>query len=131
MGKKIIIENLPQEKKIRDLLEILDPVGTVQWAFIASDPNTNRSAGYAYAEMWSDTEAELIIGHWNNKEWANKVLSVRRADSKSTPDALDDKSIILKSPPDFIYSVIRFQLSAPAGSLIFVNEIAKGIADEV
>jgi formylglycine-generating enzyme required for sulfatase activity len=130
MGKKVVCENLPLDKTVREFLELLDPVGTVQWVYMVTDPNTKRPTGRAYVEMWSDTEAELVIGKWNNQKWENSLLSIRMAGPEDAPEAAENKLPVLTSPSDFVYSVIRLQLEVPEGSLIFINDVAKAIADE-
>src|SRR5207244_3597597 len=127
---KIIIENLPQEKRVRNLLELLDPIGTVQWVYITTDPNTNRSTGQAYAEMWSSSEAEQVVSNLNQKQLDKNTLTVKMVDEKTTPDTHEDKSSFLNAPPDLIYSVVRFQISTPPNSIIFINDIPKGISDD-
>ncbi|MEW6737328.1 MAG: SUMF1/EgtB/PvdO family nonheme iron enzyme, partial [Acidobacteriota bacterium] len=116
-------------KRVRDLLELLDPIGTVQWVFMETDLNTRKPTGRAFVEMWSDTEAELVVNNWNKQRLDNNTLSARMA-SESTPEVAADKAPILNSPPDFIYSVIRFQVNAPTTALVLINDIPKAIADE-
>lgn len=130
MGKKIICENLPLNKKVRDLLELLDPVGTVQWVYMVTEPNTRQFTGQAFVELWSDTEAELVISKLHGNVWDGQAMQIRMVLKESTPDTWPDKTLALTAPYDYIYSVIRFQVSAPPGSIVFVNDVPKEVADD-
>lgn len=129
MGKKLVLENVPLNKTVKDLLAVLDPIGTVQWVFMVSE-DQNRFTGQAYVEMWSDTEAELVVKELQSQPIDGQPVSARMIKNEETPEMAVDKTPILQSPSDYIYSVIRYQVSGPPGSVVFINNIPKtGIDD--
>lgn len=132
MAKKIVFDNIPTNKTTQSLLEILDPISTVQWIFMMTDKDTQQFNGQAYVELWSDTEAELVIDKWNDQPWDENVLKVRLlSDSEMSPEKEEDKDKILNAPVSYIYSVIRFQVAAPPKSIVFVDDFPKAEVDEM
>lgn len=125
MSKKLVWENLPLDKTVRDLLPLLDPVGTVQWLYMPVDANSQKFTGRAYLEMWSDTEADLVIGSFHNKPLDGNITPVSLVKGKESPDQESNKTAPLTVEHDYIYSVIRLQVSAPVGAVIFINDIPK------
>ncbi|MBI4853614.1 MAG: SUMF1/EgtB/PvdO family nonheme iron enzyme [Acidobacteria bacterium] len=132
MAKKIVFENVPLNKTIPNLLEILDPISTVQWIFMLTDPNTQQFTGKAYVELWSDTEAEIVVDKWHNQLWDENTIEVKiLSDSEPSPEKEEDKDKILNAPVSYIYSVIRFQVTAPPQAIIFVDDFPKVEVDEM
>lgn len=132
MAKKLVFQNIPLNKTIPNLLEILDPISTVQWIFMTTDPQTHQFTGQAYVEVWSDTEAEIVIDKWNNQPWDENNIEVRLVgDNEKSPETEDNKELVLNAPPSYIYSVIRFQVNAPPKSVVFVDDFPKVEVDEM
>jgi RNA recognition motif-containing protein len=132
MAKKIFFENVPLDKTIPNFLEILDPIATVQWIYMVTDSKTQKFKGEAYVELWSDTEAEIVIDKWNNQPWDSKTIKVTLVqDNESSPEKNEDKTSILMAEAFHIYSVIRFQVNAPPGAVVFVNDFPKAQVDEM
>lgn len=132
MAKKIFFENVPLNKTIPNLLELLDPIATVQWVFMLSDPKTQKFNGQVYVELWSDTEAEIVIDKWHNQPLDNNTLQIKLVeDNEMSPEKKEDKTDILTAEASYIYSVIRFQVNAPPGAVVFVNDFPKAQVDEM
>lgn len=133
MAKKVVFEKVPLDKTIPNLLEILDPISTVQWIFMETDPQSQKFIGKAYVELWSDTEAEIVIDKWNNQTWDSETpLEVRLLNDKDkSPEMAEDKEVVLNAAANYIYSVIRFQVNAPPGSVVYVNDFPKVQVDEM
>lgn len=132
MAKKVVFENIPLNKTVPNMLKILDPISTVQWIFMATDPNTQEFTGQAYVELWSDTEAEIVIDKWHNQPWDESTLEVKILnDNENSPEKESDKERILNAQASYIYSVIRFQVTAPPRAIIFVDDFPKVEVDEM
>ena len=70
MGKKLYVGNLTYNVNESDLEGIFSPFGTVQSAQVIVDRDTNRSKGFGFVEMSSDSEAEAAIDGLNGRvQW--------------------------------------------------------------
>jgi formylglycine-generating enzyme len=128
--KKILFENLPKNIVVRDLLDILDPLGTVQWAMLTVDEHGELTS-QGYAQMWSNTEAELVVAQWNGQQLNGSKLKLRVIEEEEdSPDKEQHRHTLITTPSQYIYSVIRYEINAPPESVVFVNDIPKEIVDE-
>src|ERR1044071_8958644 len=130
MGKKIICENIPPDKKIKDLVDLFEAIGTVEWAVIELDGETQRSTGIAYVEMLNDFETMMVGTQWDKKEWHGNILRIRDVTTEITPEMLPDKKLMLIYPAEYIYSLIRFEVNAPPVSMVVINGVAKERVDQ-
>ena len=78
----IYVSNLSFQTTEEDLKNMFGKFGTVTSAKIIMDRETNRSRGFAFIEMPSDTEANEAIQKLNNKEIGGRALSVSVAKEK-------------------------------------------------
>jgi len=78
----IYVSNLSFQTTEEDLKSMFGKFGTVTSAKIIMDRETNRSRGFAFIEMPSDSEANEAIQKLNNKEIGGRALSVSVAREK-------------------------------------------------
>ena len=79
LGKKLYVGNLPYGIKDSDLDALFAQFGTVQSAQIIVDRETNRSKGFGFVEMGSDSEAQAAIDGLNEREFNGRNLTVNEA----------------------------------------------------
>lgn len=79
MSKKLYVGNLTYNVKESDLEALFTPFGSVQSAQVIIDRDTNRSKGFAFVEMGSDTEAEAAIQALNGHNYDGRNLTVNEA----------------------------------------------------
>jgi formylglycine-generating enzyme required for sulfatase activity len=121
--KKILFKNLPPNKTIKDLFNLLEPFGSLLWAYMPMDDKTKKSLGIAYVLMMIESKIIETIKNLHSFEWEGHALKVKILDNEITPEMDQDKKPLLISPKEFIYSAIRFQINAPPNSTIFINGI--------
>jgi RNA recognition motif-containing protein len=78
----IYVSNLSFQTTEEDLKNMFGKFGTVTSAKIIMDRETNRSRGFAFIEMPSESEANEAIQKLNNKEIGGRALSVSVAREK-------------------------------------------------
>ncbi len=78
----IYVSNLSFQTTEEDLKSMFGKFGTVTSAKIIMDRETNRSRGFAFIEMPSESEANEAIQKLNNKEIGGRALSVSVAREK-------------------------------------------------
>jgi RNA recognition motif-containing protein len=78
----IYVSNLSFQTTEEDLKNMFAKFGTVTSAKIIVDRETNRSRGFAFIEMPSESEANEAIQKLNNKEIGGRALSVSVAREK-------------------------------------------------
>jgi RNA recognition motif-containing protein len=78
----IYVSNLSFQTTEEDLKSMFAKFGTVTSAKIIMDRETNRSRGFAFIEMSSESEANEAIQKLNNKEIGGRALSVSVAREK-------------------------------------------------
>jgi formylglycine-generating enzyme required for sulfatase activity len=128
--KKILFENLPKNIIVRDLLDILDPLGTVQWALMVVNER-EEPTGQGYVQMWSNSEAELVVAQWSGQALNGSTLKLRVIEeNEDSPDNEQYRRKLLNTPSQYIYSVIRYEINAPPETVVFVNDLPKEIVDE-
>lgn len=79
MSKKLYVGNLTYNVNDSDLEALFTPFGTVQSAQIIVDRETNRSKGFGFVEMSSDSEAQAAIQGLNDREHDGRNLTVNEA----------------------------------------------------
>ncbi|GAB6394175.1 MAG: RNA-binding protein [Bacteroidales bacterium] len=75
----IYIGNLNYRVREPELKQILEEYGTVDTVRLIVDRNTNRSKGFAFAEIPDDDEAKTMIEELNGKEYEGRQLVVKEA----------------------------------------------------
>ena len=76
---KIYVGNLPYSVRDAELEELFAPYGEVTSANVIIERETNRSKGFGFVEMPSNTDAEKAIAELNNKEINGRGLKVNEA----------------------------------------------------
>src|SRR3954453_7551652 len=79
VGKKLYVGNLTYNVNESDLEALFAPYGTVQSAQIIVDRDTNRSKGFGFVEMGSDSEAQAAIQALNGRDHGGRNLTVNEA----------------------------------------------------
>ena len=79
MGKKLYVGNLSYEVSSSDLEQLFSPHGTVESADVIMDRDTNRSKGFGFVEMGSDSEAQAAIAALDGQTQGERALKVNEA----------------------------------------------------
>ena len=79
MGKKLYVGNLSYEVSSSDLEQLFSPHGTVESADVIMDRDTNRSKGFGFVEMGSDSEAQAAISALDGQDQGGRALKVNEA----------------------------------------------------
>jgi RNA recognition motif-containing protein len=79
MGKKIYVGNLGYDVDSSVLQDLFAPHGTVESAEVIQDRDTQRSKGFGFVQMSTDTEATIAITALNGKEHGGRALTVNEA----------------------------------------------------
>lgn len=75
----IYIGNLNYRVREDDLTQLLEEYGIVDSVKVIKDRDTNRSKGYAFAEMPNDDEARSVIERLNETEFEGRQLVLKEA----------------------------------------------------
>jgi RNA recognition motif-containing protein len=79
VSKKLYVGNLTYNVNESDLEAMFSPFGSVQSAQVIVDRDTNRSKGFGFVEMGSDSEAQDAIQALNGREHDGRNLTVNEA----------------------------------------------------
>ncbi len=80
MAKRLYIGNLSFNTTQDALAAHLESLGGKCTSLeIKSDPYTNRSRGFGFAEMSSDAESQAVIEQLNGKELDGRALTINEA----------------------------------------------------
>jgi RNA recognition motif-containing protein len=79
MSQKIYVGNLGYSIEDSMLADKFAEFGTVQSAKVIIDRDTNRSKGFAFVEMSSNTEATRAITALNGVEFGGRAMNVSEA----------------------------------------------------
>ena len=79
MGSKLYVGNLSYDTTNADLEQLLGQHGTVQSAEVIQDRDTNRSKGFGFVQMGSDSEAAGAIAALNGQQQDGRALTVNEA----------------------------------------------------
>src|SRR6185369_6880825 len=124
MSYRVLIENLAADKTVDDILELFADYGPIEWIFIEIDAQQKKPWGYAYIGLTDEEQAMRAVAGITGEGSNRERLRLRLVDSG--PDIYTDKSSILNSPPEYIYSqgCLIFQ-EAPPGAVINLNGLVK------
>jgi len=79
MGSKLYVGNLSYNTTSSELEQMFGSHGTVQSAEVIQDRDTNRSKGFGFVQMGSDTEAQAAIAALNGQQQDGRALTVNEA----------------------------------------------------
>ena len=85
MGNKLYVGNLSFGIKSSDLEQMFSAHGTVTSAQVISDRETQRSKGFGFVEMGSESEASAAIAALNGKSVEGRALTVNEARRPQAP----------------------------------------------
>ncbi|MDR2533479.1 MAG: RNA-binding protein [Tannerellaceae bacterium] len=75
----IYIGNLNYRVREQELKQIFEEYGTVSSVKLVIDRDTNRSKGFAFADMPNDREAMSAISELNGAEYEGRQMVVKEA----------------------------------------------------
>ncbi|MBP3517240.1 MAG: RNA-binding protein [Parabacteroides sp.] len=75
----IYIGNLNYRVREADLKHVLEEYGTVESVKLIIDRETNRSKGFAFAEVPDENEARNLIAELNGAEYEGRQMVVKEA----------------------------------------------------
>lgn len=76
MEAKLYVGNLSYETSEQSLRELFMQAGTVNSVALIKEPGTQRSKGFAFVEMGSQSEAQKAIGLFNGYTLNERQLTV-------------------------------------------------------
>src|SRR5487761_1170425 len=79
MAIKLFVGGLSYDLRDEELRALFSGVGTVVSAQIIIDRQLNRSKGFGFVEMSSDSEAQAAIAELNGKEVSGRSITVGEA----------------------------------------------------
>ena len=79
MDVKLYVGNLSYETTEQSLRELFMQAGTVSSVALIKEPGTNRSKGFAFVEMSSQSEAQKAISMFNGYSLNERQLTVNIA----------------------------------------------------
>ncbi|MEO8269801.1 MAG: RNA-binding protein, partial [Aureliella sp.] len=82
---RIYVGNLTYRSSELDVRKAFESFGEVAMCRLAIDPQTGRSAGFAYVEMPNEDEAQTAIARLNGKEINSRVVTVSQATVEQAP----------------------------------------------
>lgn len=82
---RIYVGNLTYRSSEQDVRKAFESFGQVAMCRLAIDPQTGRSAGFAYVEMLDEEEAQNAIARLNGKEINSRVVTVSQATVEEAP----------------------------------------------
>jgi formylglycine-generating enzyme required for sulfatase activity len=133
MVSRVLIENLAPNKTVSDIKNLLRAYEPVVWIFIELDANTKQPWGYAYFALSNDEQARAIVSAslQETLDKGNDNLPLRLRRVESGPDSYIDKSSLLNSPDEYIYSESCLVINnIPTNSTVLINNIVKARIDE-
>ena len=79
MGKKLYVGGLPYTTTDEGLHDLFEQVGPVASVRIITDRETNRSKGFGFVEMESDSLASEAISRFDGSEFGGRKITVNEA----------------------------------------------------
>ncbi|MFK5970796.1 MAG: RNA-binding protein [Candidatus Marithrix sp.] len=79
---KLLIRNLSRSTTEEELKALFKEYGTVQSCDLVLDKTTGDSKGFAFVEMPKPGEAKVAMKNLNNKNVANNIIRVKKAEDK-------------------------------------------------
>jgi formylglycine-generating enzyme required for sulfatase activity len=128
MVTKVLIENLAPQRTVSDLATLLSPYEPIAWIFIEIDASTGRPWGFAYFAIVNEAQAKALIQLSLDRELdrGNDGHPLRFRIVDSAPDNYINKTTLLKSPAQYIFSQSHLIVNdIPAGSTVLLDNIVK------
>ncbi len=82
MGSNLFVGNLPHSINNDQLRELFEAYGSVTSARVIMDKVTQRSKGFGFVEMGSETEAKAAIEGLDSKEVSGRPIAVKVANPR-------------------------------------------------
>ena len=79
----IYVGNLPYTITETELRALFEPYGAVTSVSIIKDKFSNKSKGFGFVEMASQSEAQAAIAELNEKDMGGRALTVNEARPKT------------------------------------------------
>ncbi len=79
---KLFIGGIDYETTEAQLTNLLTPFGEVEKVRVATDKETNKSKGFAFATMPNDEHAQKAITALDQTSFSNRTITVRKANPK-------------------------------------------------
>jgi RNA recognition motif-containing protein len=83
MNRKLYVGNLNYSTTEQDLRELFSEVGPVASVSLVMDRDTGRPRGFGFVEMETDEAAAAAVEKLNNREVAQRTLTVNIARPKT------------------------------------------------
>jgi RNA recognition motif-containing protein len=83
MGRRLYVGNLAWTVTDQDLEDAFGEAGKVDNAQVIMDRATNRSRGFGFVEMATDSEAEAAITKLNGREIKGRAIRVNEAQART------------------------------------------------
>ncbi|KAL9646626.1 hypothetical protein ABK040_010738 [Willaertia magna] len=81
-NNRVFVSNLPYRTSWTSLKQHFSQVGNVTYARIFMDQNTKKSKGMGYVEFENQEDAEKAIQQFNESEYYNRKIFVRKFQEK-------------------------------------------------
>ena len=79
---KLFIGGIDYETTEAQVTNLLTPFGEVENVRVATDRETNKSKGFAFALMPNDEHAQKAIAGLDQTSFSNRTITVRKANPK-------------------------------------------------
>jgi RNA recognition motif-containing protein len=83
---KLFIGGINYETTEANVSTLLAPFGEVERVRVATDKETNKSKGFAFATMLNDEQARKAIAGLNQSTFGERTITVREARPKKGSD---------------------------------------------
>jgi RNA recognition motif-containing protein len=83
MGRRLYVGNLAWTVTDQDLRDAFSEIGGVANSQVIIDRTTNRSRGFGFVEMESDTAADEAIKKLNGRDIKGRAIRVNEAQARS------------------------------------------------
>jgi cold-inducible RNA-binding protein len=84
MGRRLYVGNLAWTVTDQDLQDAFSEAGKVDSSQVIIDRATNRSRGFGFVEMASDSDAEAAIEKLNGREIKGRPIRVNEAQARNS-----------------------------------------------
>lgn len=79
MASKLYVGGLPYSTTDQELEELFSAYGTVSYAKVITDKETNRSRGFGFVEFEDNEEAQKAIKALNESDFGGRKIIVNEA----------------------------------------------------
>lgn len=129
MIHRVRVENLPSSSDAQSLHRIFSEAGSVAWIYVEIDEKDRLPWGYAYAGFTDLETAERAVELVRKYEGAEYRLQAQTVEHG--PDEYFDKSSLLTSPLEYIYSQSQLKIEGGKPSTpLLLDGIEKATINE-